>query len=269
MSQTPTLDYAQGGGAPSDPIPLPRRLAAEFIGTFTLVFAGCGAIVVDRIEGGVIGHVGIALTFGLTVMTMIYAVGDVSGAHFNPAVTAAFALLRRMRGADALAYVAIQCAAAVIAILLLTALFPDADTFGATMPAERSQMGAGGAAIAVRDDIAIFRAVGVEIVLSFFLVFVILCVAIGSKERGLMAGIAIGGTVALGALFGGPVSGASMNPARSLGPALFDGWPAVGYLWVYVVGPLLGAVAAVGAWWYVYGGRRVVMVAEMSVESDR
>lgn len=204
-----------------------RRLLAEFVGTFALVFAGTGAIVVNDLTGGVITHPGIALVFGLVVMAMIYAVGDISGAHFNPAVTVGFALAGRLRGTEVLPYILSQSGGALLASLLLRVLFPDHATLGATLPT-------GG----------VVPAFMFEVVMTFFLMFVIIRVATGSKDQGLMAGIAIGATVTLDALFGGPISGASMNPARSLAPALVA-WQ-VADLWLYIVAPLLGAALAIG-----------------------
>lgn len=273
MTQAKTLDYAHAP-PPADPIPLRRRLAAEFVGTFALVFAGCGAIAAG------VEHVGVALTFGLAITTMVYAVGDVSGAHFNPAVSFAFAISRRMDGRDAALYGAAQCVAAILSALILWAALDSRLNLGATVPTAKiyfppesvhnqgpsdlrgihflmsSQLGPVGI-----NPVDCMRAVLYEIVLSFFLVFVILCVAIGSKERGLMAGIAIGGTVAFCALAGGPVSGASMNPARSLGPALVTGGDAIKYLWIYWTAPFIGALIAVGAWTFIYRHPRMpVMV---------
>ena len=203
-----------------------NRYLAEAVGTFALVFAGTGAIVVDGAGGGVIGHVGVALVFGLVVMTMIYAVGEVSGAHFNPAVTIGFAVARRLPRAEIVPYVAAQLAGALVASVLVRLILPAYPGLGATEPA-------GGA----------LQSFLLEIVLTFFLMFVILSVSTGAKEKGITAGIAIGGTVALGALMGGPVSGASMNPARSLGPAVVSGQLAD--LWIYIAAPVLGAALAV------------------------
>lgn len=206
---------------------LARRLVAEAIGTFALVFAGTGAIVVDDVSGGVISHVGIALTFGLVVMAMIYAVGDVSGAHFNPAVTLGFWTAHRLPSREVGPYIGSQCAGALLASAVLRGLFVAHPTLGATVPA-----GAPPASFLL------------EVILTFFLVFVILGVTTGTTGKG-FAGIAIGATVGLGALFGGPVSGASMNPARSLGPAMIIG--DLGHLWLYFLAPLAGAWVAVQA----------------------
>lgn len=206
-----------------------RKLLAECIGTFALVFAGTGAIIINEAAGGVITHVGIALVFGLVVMAMIYTVGEISGAHFNPAVTVGFWLAGRLPAGDVLPYALSQSAGALLASLLLRALFPTSATLGATLPT-------GG----------VLPSFVLEVVMTFFLMFVIIHVATGSKEQGLMAGIAIGATVTLDALFGGPVSGASMNPARSLAPALVS--LNTGALWIYLAAPLLGSAAAVGAY---------------------
>jgi aquaporin NIP len=206
-----------------------RKLLAEFIGTFALVFAGTGAIVVNEVARGVITHMGIAVVFGLVVMAMIYALGEISGAHFNPAVTVGFWLAGRLPTVEVVPYILSQSAGALMASLIMRGLFPLSRTLGATLPT-------GG----------ILTSFVLEIVMTFFLMFVIIHVATGSKEQGLMAGIAIGATVTLDALFGGPISGASMNPARSLAPALVS--LNVGDLWIYLVAPLIGSAVAVGAY---------------------
>jgi aquaporin NIP len=206
--------------------PNAKRWLAEGIGTFALVFAGTGAIVVNDVSGGAVTHVGIAVTFGLIVMVMIYAVGDISGAHLNPAVTLGFWAARRLPGRDALPYVVSQCAGALIASALLRALFASHATLGATLPAGPDS-----------------QSFVLEVVITFFLMFVILGVATGAKEKGISAGIAIGGTVGLAAMFAGPICGASMNPARSLAPALMAG--ELGDLWIYLAAPPVGAALAV------------------------
>ena len=195
---------------------------AEAIGTFALVFAGCGAIVVDDLFGAPLGHTGVSMVFGLIVMVMIYSIGNISGAHINPAVTLGFFFAGRIQKKDILPYVASQLTGAVAAAGLLKLLFSSHESLGATLPS-------GG----------IVNAFVLEIVLSFFLMFVILNVSTGHMEKGIMAGVAIGGTVALEALMGGPVSGASMNPARSLGPALLSG--NISTLWIYITAPVIGA----------------------------
>lgn len=215
--------------------PVWRPALAEAVGTFALVFAGTGAAVVNEVTGGTVTHVGVALTFGLVVMASIYAVGDVSGAHLNPAVTFGFWASRRLPGRLAVPYVAAQVAGALLASALLRALFPTSVGLGATRP--------------LGGDVV--QSLVLEVVLTALLMFVILSVAVGAKEKGIMAGAAIGATVGLEALFAGPVSGASMNPARSLAPALVTG--DLAFLWVYAVAPLVGAAVAVVLYAGVHG----------------
>ena len=183
-----------------------NKLLAEVLGTFTLVFAGTGAIVINDVSGGAITHVGIALTFGLVVMAMIYTYGEVSGAHFNPAVTVAFAAAGRSGWISVPGYVVAQCVGALAASGTLRALFPSHATLGATLPS--------GAAS---------QSFILEVILTAILMITILKVSCGAKEKGITAAIAIGGVVGLEALFAGPICGASMNPARSLAPALVSG----------------------------------------------
>jgi MIP family channel proteins len=213
-----------------------RRSAAEALAAFALVFAGCGAAVTNAAYGGALGTVGIALVFGLVIMAMVYATGHLSGAHVNPAVTVAFSLTRHFPAREAIAYVVAQCAGAVIGALLLLAVWPEQPAqLGATVP-----------------SISIGGALAYEMVLTAFLMFVIMAVATDTRSVGAAAAIAIGGTVGLDALFGGPVTGASMNPARSLGPALASGeWTD---FWIYVAGPLLGAALGALAYQLVRGG---------------
>jgi aquaporin Z len=206
-----------------------RRFIAEAVGTFCLVFAGTGAIVVDDVTGGGVSHVGIALTFGLVIMAMIYAIGDVSGAHINPAVTFGFCLSGRFSPRRAAPYFLSQFIGACLASVSLLCLFGNRASLGATIP--------WGSA---------WQSFGLEAVLTGILMFVILSVSTGSKEVGTMGAIAIGGVIGLEALFAGPISGASMNPARSLAPALVSG--NFTSLWVYVTAPFLGAAAAVPIW---------------------
>jgi len=203
---------------------LARSLVAEVIGTFALVFAGCGAIMVDA-ETDALGHVGVAISFGLVIMVMIYAVGHISGAHFNPAVTFAFALSRHFPRERVPLYWAAQLAGALGAALVLRGSLGDIADVGATLPSGTDQ-----------------QAFLWEGVLTFFLMFVIMAVATDTRAVGEAAAIAVGATVGLDAMFGGPVTGASMNPARSLGPAL----AAADFTssWVYLTAPLLGAVIA-------------------------
>jgi aquaporin Z len=205
-----------------------KKFAAEAIGTFALVFAGTGAIVINQVSSGAITHVGIALTFGLVVLAMIYTVGEVSGAHLNPAVTLGFCAAGRMPWADALPYIASQCAGAFAASGLLRFLFPQATTLGATLPAGTAM-----------------QSFVLEVVLTAILMFVILSISTGAKEKGITAGIVVGGVIALEALFAGPISGASMNPARSLAPAALSGQ--LNHLWVYLIAPVVGALLAVPA----------------------
>lgn len=205
-----------------------NRWLAEVIGTFALVFSGTGAIVINDVSGGAITHVGVALTFGLVVLAMIYAVGDVSGAHLNPAVTCGFWLAGQFEGRAVPPYVASQIGGACLASGLLRLLFPDHAALGATVPA--------GAAV---------QSFVLEVVLTGLLMFVILSVATGAKEKGIMAGIAVGSVIAFEALFAGPISGASMNPARSLAPAVVSG--RLHDLWVYLVAPPVGATIGVVA----------------------
>ncbi len=177
-----------------------RALAAEALGTFALVFAGCGAIMVDA-KTGAFGHIGVAFSFGLVIMVMIYALGHISGAHFNPAVTLTFALTRHFPWARTAAYWGAQLCGAIVAAALLRGSLGDYAHVGATLPS-----GSQGQAFLW------------ELVLTFFLMLVIMAVATDSRAVGEAAAIAIGGTVGLDALFGGPITGASMNPARSIGP---------------------------------------------------
>ncbi len=207
-------------------MPAMRKLLSELLGTFTLVFAGTGAIVINAASQGAIGHAGIALTFGLVVLAMIYTFGDVSGAHLNPAVTIAFAVSRRFAWRDVPGYLGAQIAGAVAASLLLRVLYPEDATLGATLPAG-SEM----------------QSFVLEVVLTAILMLTILSVSTGAKEKGITAGIAIGGVVGLEAMFAGPACGASMNPARSLAPALVSGH--LEHLWLYLVATVLGALIAV------------------------
>jgi aquaporin NIP len=218
-------------------VSLARRAAAEGIAAFALVFAGCGAIIADARYDGALGTVGVALAFGLVIMVMVYATGHLSGAHINPAVTAAFTLTRHFPARHAFAYVAAQLAGAVAAALALAAVWTDDPAaLGATVPS----VGAGSALV-------------YEAMLTAFLMFVIMAVATDTRAAGAAAAIAIGGTIGLDALVGGPVTGASMNPARSFGPALIAGeWTD---FWVYVVGPIAGAALGALAYQLVRGAR--------------
>lgn len=205
-----------------------KRLVAEFFGTFGLVFAGTGAIVVNSASNGAITHAGIALTFGLIVLAMIYTFGDVSGAHLNPAVTTGFAIACRFAWKEVPGYIVAQLAGAFAASALLALLFPTDKYLGATLPAG-SQM----------------QSFILEFMLTFLLMLVILSVSTGAKEKGITAGIAIGAVIALEAMFAGPICGASMNPARSIAPAVVSGH--LQSLWIYILAPVAGAALAVPA----------------------
>ncbi|HAM73594.1 MAG TPA: aquaporin [Verrucomicrobiales bacterium] len=205
-----------------------HRLLSELLGTFALVFAGTGAIIVNHQTGGAITHVGVALTFGLVVLAMIYCLGDVSGAHLNPAVSIAFAAARRFPWSEVPGYVAAQVFGAFVASGLLRLIFPLEPGLGATVPSGSDS-----------------QSFLLEMVLTFLLMLVVLSVSTGAKEKGITAGIAIGAVIALEAMFAGPVCGASMNPARSLAPAAVAGQ--FEHLWVYLAAPVAGALAAIPA----------------------
>jgi len=202
-----------------------KRFTAEFIGTFGLVFAGTGAIVINEVSGGAVTHVGIALTFGLVVLAMIYTFGDISGAHLNPAVTLGFWAARRLPIRDVPPYVASQILGASAASASLRFLFPQNKLLGATLPTGTDS-----------------QSFALEAILTFLLMLTILNVSIGAKEKGITAGIAVGSIIGLEAMFAGPICGASMNPARSIAPAVVSGH--LEHLWLYLVAPLVGALAA-------------------------
>lgn len=203
-----------------------KKLLAECLGTFTLVFAGTGAIVINAASQGAITHAGIALTFGLVVLAMIHTFGDVSGAHLNPAVTLGFAAARRFAWREVPGYLGAQTLGALSASALLHALFPLDTTLGATLPAGSDA-----------------QSFVLEVVLTAILMLTILSVSTGAREKGITAGISIGGVIALEAMFAGPICGASMNPVRSLAPALVSGH--LTHLWIYLAAPVLGALIAV------------------------
>ena len=206
-----------------------RSYLAEAIGTFALVFCGTGAIIINQETAGAVTHPGIAFTFGLIVMVMIYALGPISGAHLNPAVTIAFAIARRFPSKQILPYVVSQAAGALLSSLTLRQLFASNEFLGSTIPSG--------------SDLQSFI---LEVILTFFLMLVIIHVAAGSKEQGMFAGLAIGATVLLEAMFAGPICGASMNPTRSFAPALVSGH--MEHLWIYIIAPFVGAILAVMTW---------------------
>ena len=212
-----------------------HKYYAEALGTFSLVFAGTGAAVANDVSSGAVTHVGIALTFGLIVLAMIYALGDISGAHINPAVTIAFCVAGRFQFRHVAPYIIAQCLGAIAASYLLVWLFPESKSYGETVPME---------------GLSTLKAFVIEVILTWLLMFVVLGVSTGSKEKGLLAGIAVGATVALEALFAGPLTGASMNPARSLGPALATAQLAD--LWIYLLGCPIGAILAVVSFGYLH-----------------
>ncbi len=203
-----------------------KRFISEIIGTFALVFCGTGAMVINDFTGGTVTHVGVAITFGLIVMGMIYAFGDISGAHMNPAVTIGFAYAKKFPWKEVPAYVLAQLIGAFLASGILLYLFPESQTLGATVP-----------------GLSALKVFIFEIILSFFLMVVIINVSTGSKEIGVVAGIAIGSVVLLEAMFAGPITGASMNPARSIAPAVVSG--NIADLWIYILAPIVGCVLAV------------------------
>jgi aquaporin Z len=212
-----------------------RKYLAEAIGTFALVFCGTGAVIINDVTGGNVGHTGVAITFGLIVMVMIYAFGSISGTHINPAVTIGFSLTDRFPKKDLLPYILAQLVGAFLASGVLKVLFQEHDTLGSTLPYD-----------------GIFQSFILEIILTYFLMLVILFVS-QNKSVSAFAGIAIGGTVLLEAMFAGPITGASMNPARSLAPALVSGH--LEHLWAYLVAPIIGAILASWTWIYFEKGK--------------
>ena len=203
-----------------------KKYLAEFAGTFILVFCGTGASIVDETQNGIVSHVGVAMTWGLVVMAMIYTFGEKSGAHFNPAVTVAFTVQKSFPLAQLLPYILCQTSGALCASFVLKFLFPDSRYLGATLPA--------GSAV---------QSWVIEAFLTLFLMLTALSVSERGKEKGLLAGLAVGAVVLLEAMFAGPVSGASMNPARSLAPAVASGY--MSSVWIYLTAPVVGSVSAV------------------------
>ncbi|MEO6168138.1 MAG: aquaporin [Chitinophagales bacterium] len=213
-----------------------RKYVAEFIGTFALVFCGTGAVIINEETNGAIGHVGIAITFGLIVLTMIYTFGETSGAHINPAVTIAFFLTGRFRKGEVFQYIFSQLAGAFLATFILKFLFQANNDLGATVPAGSSM-----------------QSFVLEFILTYLLMLVIIQVSSGPKEIGVMAGIAIGATVLLEAMFAGPICGASMNPARSIAPAVVSGQ--LNSVWIYIFAPIGGATCSVITWKMVFSAK--------------
>ena len=203
-----------------------KKYISEFIGTFSMIFCGTGAMTVNEVTSGDVTHVGIAITWGLIVMAMIYAFGETSGAHFNPAVTIAFAYAKKFARKEVPKYIIAQVLGAFAASLILCYLFPASEYLGATIP-----------------TVDVGRAFVMELLLTFFLMVVIINVSTGSKEIGIIAGIAVGAVVLLEAMFAGPITNASMNPARSIAPAIVAG--KMQHLWMYILAPILGAILAV------------------------
>lgn len=205
---------------------LRKNYIAEVLGTFSMVFCGTAAMAINEVYGGAVTHVGIGITWGFIVIAMIYAFGEISGAHFNPAVTIAFAYAKKFPWKEVPKYILSQLMGAIFASVLVWYLFPESETLGGT-----------------RTILVWHKAFVLEFLLTFFLMLVIINVSTGSKETGILAGIAIGGVVMLEALFAGPVTNASMNPARSFAPALVSGYWT--NLWLYLIAPILGAIVAV------------------------
>jgi len=208
-----------------------KNYIAELIGTFALVFCGTGAIVIDQQSGGAVTHVGVAITFGLIIISMIYSLGSISGAHLNPAVSIAFTVSGRFPVKRLPGYIISQITGALLASFILKFLFPANQLLGATIPAGTEM-----------------QSFILELILTFFLMLVIINVAVGSKEQGMFAGLAIGAVVGLEAMFAGPICGASMNPARSIAPAIASGH--LEHVWIYIVSPVAGAVLAIPVWKY-------------------
>ena len=205
-----------------------KKLFAEFLGTFTMVFCGCGAMTIDEITGGAVSHVGVAITWGLIVVAMIYAFGEISGAHFNPAVTIGFAVAKKFSWKDVPSYILFQIIGAFFAIGILWVLFPESQSFGHTYPA---------------DGFEPYKAFILELLLTFFLMLTIINIVNGSKINAPVAGLVIGFVILLEAMFAGPMTKASMNPARSVAPAVIS-WQ-LKHLWLYIIAPIFGAILAV------------------------
>mgnify|MGYP005989800455 FL=1 len=203
-----------------------KKYIAEFIGTFILIFCGTGAMTINEVTGGDVTHVGIGITWGFAVIAIIYAFGEISGAHINPAVTIGFAYAKKFAWKEVPKYITAQILGAFAASAILLFLFPESELLGSTIP-----------------KVDVWRAFVLELLLTFFLMVTIINVSTGSKEIGTTAAIAIGGMVMIEALFAGPITNASMNPARSLAPNIISGNNE--HLWLYIMAPVLGALLAV------------------------
>jgi aquaporin Z len=214
--------------------PLRKRLLAEFLGTFALIFFGTGAVIVNEIFGDNLTHLGVSMAWGLIVMVLVYSLGDLSGAHLNPAVSIGFATAGRFPRHELLPYILVQFAGAITASATLRQLFAGNKLLGATLPSGSN-----------------IQSVVLEILLTLMLMLVILNVSHGAKEKGITAGIAVGAMIGLEALVAGPVCGGSMNPARSLAPALVSGH--LEYLWIYLISPVIGSLAAIPLFQFLRG----------------
>ncbi|XP_061342717.1 aquaporin NIP1-2-like [Gastrolobium bilobum] len=213
-----------------DCVPFLLKLVAELVGTYFLIFAGCASVVVNLNNDKVVTHPGISIVWGLAVMVLFYSVGHISGAHFNPAVTLAHASTKRFSWKQVLAYIVAQVVGSTLASGTLRLIFSGKDDhFAGTLPAGSN-----------------LQAFVVEFIITFYLMFIISGVATDNRAIGELTGLAVGSTVLLNVMFAGPITGASMNPARSLGPAIVHS--EYRGIWIYLVSPILGAVA--GTWAY-------------------
>lgn len=210
-----------------------RTYLSEFVGTFILVFFGTGSIMVDAYTGGLLGHMGICVVFGLIVLVLIYTIGDISGAHLNPAITFGFYLSKLLPLKDTLMYILFQFAGAIAGSFLLKYLTLDVGVLGETIP-----------------KVTDFRAFLLESMITFVLMFVVVNLSYGSKQKGITSGIAVGSTIVFTVLIAGPLTGGSMNPARSLGPALAS--MHFTSLWVYLTAPFFGSGLAVALYSYIF-----------------
>jgi aquaporin Z len=207
-----------------------KKYITEFIGTFILIFVGTGSVIVNHNTHGALGLVGVALVWGLVVAALIYTFGRISGAHFNPAVTITFWMVKLLKGKDVVPYIICQLIGAFAASLVLKFIFPDEISLGETKPKGDAM-----------------QSFVLEAIMCFILMMVILFTSQGAKETGILAGLAIGGTILVLVLFGGPVSGTSLNPTRSIAPAVVSG-KYLEHLWIYITAPLMGMFTAGIVW---------------------